>query len=293
MVIEKIKQTDVFKDENFLFSIDKGFLNEDYKMHSHQFKELFIITKGSSLHKTNSVVQTISAGDVFMINCNEVTHGFIEPSELELYNIIYTDELLRSFELGLIKLEGYQNLFVLSPFFNNKQGYRNTFRLSPKALNRLRPLLDKLHAEYMSKIPGYKTITRALFMELIVELCRGQQKEGMSKEAYKVSKLGEAVAEIESNFTEPIMVKELAMIASMSERQFLRIFRECFGCSPKTYIINLRMKKAMNMLVFNENIAEVAYSCGFSDPNYFTRKFREIYGCVPTAYIKDVASLMR
>ncbi len=61
----RVKQTDVFQDDGFPFSINKGFLNEDCRMHSHEFKELFIITKGSSIHKTNSVGQNI-----FYINQN-------------------------------------------------------------------------------------------------------------------------------------------------------------------------------------------------------------------------------
>ncbi len=280
----QIKASDIFTDHSFQFVIDKGLLNTDYEMHSHQFNELFIITKGSSIHQTNSVTQNINAGDVFVINNMNVTHGFVNPKHLELYNIIYTDEILAAVDGDLKQLEGYQNLFVLSPFFSDKPGYRNTFHLNYLSFNNVEVLVDKIYKEYVEKKPGFKTLIKALFVELVVELCRGQKMELFNKNSVKLSRFGKAVAKIEKDFTKPLTLKELALIASVSERQFLRVFHNCFGYSPKKYITNLRLTKAKKLLNNNSNIAQVAYQCGFNDPNYFTRKFKEWCGYPPSVY---------
>lgn len=284
MAISHIKSSDIFFDDSFHFVIDKGLLKTDYEMHSHQFNELFIITKGSSIHKTNSVTQHINAGDVFVINSKNVTHGFINPKQLELYNIIYTNEMLTDVDRDLRQLEGYQNLFVLSPFFLDKPGYRNTFHLNYSSFREVEVLIGKIYGEYKERKAGFKTLIKALFVELVVELCRGQKMELFSESSLKLSRFGKAVAKIEKDFTKPIIINELASIASVSERQFLRIFNRCFGYSPKKYITNLRLTKAKKLLNQNTNIAEVAYQCGFNDPNYFTRKFKEVYGYSPSLY---------
>ncbi len=61
------------------------------------------------------------------------------------------------------------------------------------------------------------------------------------------------------------------------------------GLSPNQFYINIRLKKAAEMLINNPdlNIADIAYDTGFSSPHYFNRCFKDLFGCAPMIYRKN------
>jgi AraC-like DNA-binding protein len=47
----------------------------------------------------------------------------------------------------------------------------------------------------------------------------------------------------------------------------------------------VRLKRAADLLEeTDESIQEIAYSCGFREPNYFSRVFRKKYGRSPREF---------
>ena len=92
-----------------------------------------------------------------------------------------------------------------------------------------------------------------------------------------------------AHYTEDITVKELAEMASMSEKNFIRYFHFNAGISPKRYLIEQRMKYATELLTDTENsITEIAQLVGYSDPYCFSKAFRKYYGESPSACRKSL-----
>ena len=55
--------------------------------------------------------------------------------------------------------------------------------------------------------------------------------------------------------------------------------------SPSKYIIELRIKKAQEMLQSNcFKISTIAYACGYSSPYYFSLEFKRAVGISPSKY---------
>lgn len=77
-------------------------------------------------------------------------------------------------------------------------------------------------------------------------------------------------------------ISEYASFCSMSVSRFTHVFTNENGISPKKYIVNLRMKKAAELLESTTlTIAEIANLTGFSDQNYFSRCFKKNFGSSP------------
>ena len=77
---------------------------------------------------------------------------------------------------------------------------------------------------------------------------------------------------------------KLALSLKMGESKMRRRVQQLTGKSLSSYIIQLRMERAMHLLKARPDlrIGDVAEMCGFVDVAYFSRVFRQHYGMTPT-----------
>lgn len=74
---------------------------------------------------------------------------------------------------------------------------------------------------------------------------------------------------------------------SISKSTLYRKLKSITGLSPSSFIRNVRLTHASNMMVDDMgNIAEIAFLVGFNDPKYFSKCFKEKYGVTPSEYKK-------
>lgn len=84
---------------------------------------------------------------------------------------------------------------------------------------------------------------------------------------------------------EPIEIGALARHAGLSERTFLRRFREGTGSTPLKWLRRERISRAMKLLEeASPTLADITESCGFESQENFRKAFSEIAGVSPTAY---------
>lgn len=78
---------------------------------------------------------------------------------------------------------------------------------------------------------------------------------------------------------------EVARSVGLSQRQFDRKFRDCFGVTPQNYLIKTRIQAACDALREPAaQIADVAFALGFYDQSAFTAQFRRHMGITPLKY---------
>lgn len=78
-------------------------------------------------------------------------------------------------------------------------------------------------------------------------------------------------------------VEELAKALAVSRTQLHRKLTQTTGHSAGRFIRDIRLSEAKKRLQqTNHPISEIAYQCGFNDPNYFARLFRQEEGMTPT-----------
>ena len=82
---------------------------------------------------------------------------------------------------------------------------------------------------------------------------------------------------------EPLTCREIARRVGFSLRQIERRFRDELRCSVLQHYRQIRMAKAHQLLQQTElSVTDVAFSCGFSSPEYFCRLYRVLFGCSPS-----------
>jgi transcriptional regulator GlxA family with amidase domain len=83
-------------------------------------------------------------------------------------------------------------------------------------------------------------------------------------------------------------VEILAQDLRISRRQLFRKFKAFIDCTPKTFVRDMRLKRAAQLLRDSQmTILEITYAVGFCDPNNFRTVFRKKFGMLPSIYAKQ------
>lgn len=276
----------LFSDsEDFPIHIQYGYHEkDDCYVHGHEdFSELVIVVEGAAQHIVNQESYPISKGDIFVIN-QYTEHGFASAEHLEIFNIMFRAEETFSDVHDMKQMSGFQALFVLEPHYSQNHSFCSQLKLTASEFTAVKTLVMDTLEEYKRKEVGWKDLVSAQFQLLCVMLSRLYQTDTAGTDnAYL--KLAGAVAHIENHYCTAVTTEELAKIAGYSERQFLRLFKSVFSVTPNLYIINLRMKKAQQLLKTSPlSIGEIAWNCGYDDHNYFSRIFKKHVGMTPSEY---------
>jgi signal transduction histidine kinase/ligand-binding sensor domain-containing protein/DNA-binding response OmpR family regulator len=97
---------------------------------------------------------------------------------------------------------------------------------------------------------------------------------------------------LEENLTNPqLSVEELSRHVGMSRSSLYSKLLELTGQTPVEYIRSVKLDKAAVLLEKSDmNIAQIAYSVGFSTPNYFAKSFKAKFNMLPSEYINKMRS---
>ncbi|HUN27944.1 MAG TPA: GlxA family transcriptional regulator [Steroidobacteraceae bacterium] len=89
---------------------------------------------------------------------------------------------------------------------------------------------------------------------------------------------------MEKHVEEPLPLDQIAAAASLSRRQIERLFRRYLDCAPKQYYLQVRLKRARELLTQTPlSIMEVSVACGFRSAHHFSKCYRAYYGRPPSA----------
>jgi AraC-like DNA-binding protein len=68
----------------------------------------------------------------------------------------------------------------------------------------------------------------------------------------------------------------------MSTFQFARIFQILIGTSPHEYLLSVRYRAALQMLLDGTSVTEACFETGFTNLSHFTRQFKTRFGRSPS-----------
>jgi len=127
-------------------------------------------------------------------------------------------------------------------------------------------------------IPPHRDGGQAQFLERPVEHARGAgQRESMSALLDKIRK----------RLRERWRIAELARLAAMSERTFMRHFHAATGLSPADWVTRARVDAARELLESTTlSIDHIAERCGLGTPTTLRHHFRKKVGVSPAQYRK-------
>ena len=97
----------------------------------------------------------------------------------------------------------------------------------------------------------------------------------------------QAIDYICENYDKNIKIGDMANHLNVDRTYLYRLFKRECGLSPQKYLLNFRMKIALNKLKDTQkSISEISQACGFGQVSLFYHQFKKIYNDTPLNYRK-------
>lgn len=154
------------------------------------------------------------------------------------------------------------------------------------ALDTVFPLSQSLEQEFEAIYQLF--ITRPRFyldeansrLDLLLSLI-GRYSQPMADD-YRRDRIKKSLNYLHQHYAERITLKHLATMEYLSPSRYSALFRQIMGTAPQQYLIDLRIKNALNLLHATDlSVSEVARSVGYEDALYFSRLFHRHLGFSP------------
>lgn len=225
----------------------------------HENIELLYCTKGEGQAICNGVEYEVHAGDLVVINTNEL-HSTCSKSTLEYYCLIIDTEFLASNQFWIAEIE-----------------FESLVR-SPQVGALYQQIVDELQAEG----PYQRAAIRAKLLELVVYLARNhasvRRNRSSADENIKL-----AIGYLTSNYAEKITLEMLANEVGLSKCHFSREFKRATGMTVISFLNAVRCRNAKKLLLKrNYSIHEISSRCGFESASYFSKTYKSVMGCLPS-----------
>ena len=106
------------------------------------------------------------------------------------------------------------------------------------------------------------------------------------KEQERISRVCQYV---EDHYTQPIDVRAIADLASLTVPAFCRYFKRMTHLTFTDFVNEYRVNQARRLLHSARTIADVSTEVGFNNLSHFNKTFRAVTGQTPGAYRKGLA----
>lgn len=240
-----------------------------YKIHTHDFYELFLVPKGSAVHAVNGRSQLLTEGSFVLVRPNDV-HRY---------------ELFNSDAFEIIDIGIPETLFLkICGYLDVERSVFDAPALSPHCVLSGAVLSDVqrklLHSGRVENPEDGYRFMRSVFPYLVGLFLTAPAPETQLPQW--LSALLEAMDERE-NFIAGL--PRLLALANMSQEHLTRSFRRYLGATPTAFINAKRLGLAAELLLTTETpVIDVGGLCGFNSQSRFYRLFTERFGCPPKAF---------
>lgn len=151
---------------------------------------------------------------------------------------------------------------------------------------------DRLRAQILSIGQGDAAAQVLALQSLLIALAAAPDRTALASGEVTVSdlprdreRLQKVLDYLHAQYDQPLRLKPLCQMVHLTESQLQRIFKRSARMSISTYVMQLRLGRACQMLVQSDQpIGRIAVDCGFSDAADLARRFRKARGSTPSAY---------
>lgn len=261
-------------------------LNPFFPPHWHNEFEMNYIRSGRGIFYCNGVQYTSEEGDIFIFQPNQ-THGM---TTLEGNKIYYDTLIFTSKVFGSMSEQG--NHTIISPLISGEALIHSPIKPSSAGYSDIRQTVESMFDASKLHSASSDILAKAELLRLFYYLHRyGHIEYCQNKLSEEEARIRPVYAYIDQHYAEEISVEILAQLIPLSKSYFMSCFKRITGTSIVTYITQIRIRNACEMLLnSNKQVVQIALECGFNNLSNFNRQFKKHAGCSPSKYRSTYSS---
>lgn len=235
---------------------------------------LFLNALESDMHKHYPIEVYIGLDDVFQANFG---NGWCE------YRAVIIDSNQPHQISGG---NGCLALILLDPnFYELKQlQLFDTNKYYQPSNNQISMLLSKLK-EFSSR-PHTCTEAKFLINEIISSLFGLNSSKGFFD-----PRINSLLNKLQHISQEKITIDDLAQAVNLSESRLAHLFKEQTGTPIRRYVLWLKLRRAIKMIIAGSSFTNAAHQSGFADSAHLSRTYRQMFGISPSELLKSYQSI--
>jgi len=256
-------------------------------MHTHDYTEIALTTRGEGEFRSAPLSRTISKGSLVVVppgvehtytNCRgaHILFCSIRPEIIESVSLSLNMKPSVWADIGLARSDSEPRVFA----------WQTERSLVPLYAQILAEILDThrqrgIRAQF-ARVGG-------LFSFLGLVLGQHRPRAGIEEQQGGVhlqALTARALSFLRSDLTRQWTMRELCKcLNGIHPVHLCRVFKRDMNMTPMSYLRYLRCQHAAHLLATSESpVGAVGSAVGWDDPNLFSRRFRAICGVTPSAY---------
>ena len=232
--------------------------------------QLIILLAGKAIFKYNEETTILHDNEAIIIPPKVKNHYFIQSNS----NIIWihftgtaSEKILESYSLTPYKKFNVYNSYDFISY------------------------AEMIIEEFQLRHVGYMNNCNAYLLNILTLLKRKIENEKKKSDDNFVPELTPVLEDMKTNFSQKRDIAEYAAICNLSSSRFSHLFTEKIGVSPYQYLLNIRLKQAIQLMInTNLPISAISKNVGYDDPLYFSSIFKKHIGISPSNFRKNNGS---
>ena len=255
---------------------------ESWDLHMHmEYEILFILDEGVEIFVDN-LIYTSKCGDVFIFPpfCyHKINIKHTQYNRYLMYFDVYSISDMSTTLIPLINVIKNSNVKLIHL---NKDDRNSLIELLKYADN-ARQKKD-IYAPF-NNLCAFGNIITFLVQRINIDNC-------IEPSVQKNNSLIEnIIIYITQNISNDLSTDKLCKTFNISKSTLWHLLKNKLGLSLNEYVTNLRISRAMELLIQNTSLTDTMYACGFNSYPHFIRTFTKITGVSPYKYSKTFQTL--
>ena len=235
---------------------------EHFDPHLHSTFSVVVVKDGAAAIQSDRWAATVQAGDVFFLNPFEVHSG----SSTERATV-------------------YEAFYLTGDFVARCLG----IDASPDRLSIETPLMQTAATRRLIRELWQPPGDLAAVQDALGEVLRACSYTLTSADAASAI-VRDARAHIASTQTGAMRTQDLARELGTHKSHLIRTFKAAIGLAPQTYMRQLRVASARELICAGMGLGEVAQTVGFSDQSHLSREFKKVFGVPPGTLARSISA---